>query len=483
MKNPFTKYRLRILLLCLCLLVLLASFILIWQVEKQHALKLDLSYNRITSFSAASQQMLKKVKVPVHIYAFFPKGQEDRQFITLLERMAGQTPHVTFSVEDVTQNPVLVHQLSDQQGNAVQNDSVVVKNMQSGRIRILQAPDFIETTYQPETGAFALTGATYEQSIMQAIEHVLREDMPKAYILTGHGEYAAESRGVLDDLLKKQNFDLETIDLHRQVPEKQGVLLILSPEIDLTDDELTKLTDYANQGNALFITTAYQHTKPMPNFDSLLRMFGVQRLPGVIVANESDAGAFFQNPLYLMPYMQESEITSALKRNGQDRLILAGATGFDMLQESNRDLQIFPLLISGEAYLRPYENQNTTLLRQKGDRTGTFPLAIYANRAHTDGNHAKAFMIGNAELFTSDWMLQNTYSREFLHAVLQALSPSPLSDLNIVPKQAVRPPLIVPRLWIAVLILLLPAALVTLAGVTTLSKRNQKPCSPSIKNR
>ena len=121
--------------------------------------------------------------------------------------------------------------------------------------------------------------------------------------------------------LESNGYDHVTVDLSAEgALTDVALLLIASPQKDFSDTELEEINEFAKEGGSLFITRDY--TDPldsMPNYLSLLRSYGVTPLSGIVV----DPGAYHENPLAIVPYMEELDMTQSLISSGMDVLLIA----------------------------------------------------------------------------------------------------------------------------------------------------------------
>lgn len=83
-------------------------------------------------------------------------------------------------------------------------------------------------------------------------------------------------------------------------------------------------------------------------------------------------------------------------------------------------------------------------------------------------------MLGNSSMFTDSWLYENTYSREFLLSALKALSREEAISLDIQPKTAVRPQMVMPGLALPLTIIILLPVLVLATGAVVLLKRRRR---------
>ncbi|MDO5022883.1 MAG: Gldg family protein [Eubacteriales bacterium] len=443
------------------------------QIEAKYALKKDLSFNNITSYSSVTEEVLKSLEKPVKVYALFTPGEEDYNLITLLERYAAKSPYFSFSIENLAENPALIHSVSDSlYDGAVTSDCLIVHSESNNRTRIIDAKDYVSQSFDPATGSFVVDGATYESSLTQAIAYVSGDELPTIYMLKGHGEIGSDASLTLIDFLKRNNYAVKELDLLKNtvIPE-DGLLMILSPLKDLSNAELTSIKNYAEKGGSLFITTDYNNPHNMKNFNALLRYYGVEILPGIVSANIDDRASYYENPLYLMPYMQESEITSTLISLAQDRLIFAGARAF-ITQDSSGSLQISPLLVSGKAHISNINDDGTLDLDNYQDKDAkSYTLAVLSNRASETGMRSKAFISGNSSAFIDEWLYANSYSSEFLLSTIQSIYRETPSKIQIKPKTAFRKPMEFNSTALPTIIIALPPVIIASVGFVILIKR------------
>ena len=82
------------------------------QLEKRYGLRMDFSFNSISTTSGVTKDTLAKLAHPVHIYALFRKGNEDAPLNELLDRYAAASSLVTWEQLDPSLNPGLISRFS-----------------------------------------------------------------------------------------------------------------------------------------------------------------------------------------------------------------------------------------------------------------------------------------------------------------------------------------------------------------------------------
>ena len=442
-------------------------------IERRYALTLDLSFNAATTQSEVTDHVLAQLERDVHFYCVSPSGGQNNTLLNLLERYAAGSPHVTYSKESIVKNPVLLTRFSDAIGeNEVTGDCLIIHCPDTGRARVLSDDDYYVYEYDLQTGTFSEAAVSYEKSVTEAILYVTQDELPRIQILTGHGEMTAAETAVLEETLVSANYLVERVSLQTGALDPESPLMILSPAYDMGDQDLEKLMAFARAGGDFFFISQYSDPVEMGNFSSLLRLYGMEPYPGLCIAMEEDADSYYGDaPVYLMPYMQETNATLPLISGGKTLLLLAGSRAFHLPQETDPNLTLLPVLMTGQAYIRNYLDGVSVSDRQAGDETGHFPVALWADKMFDDGTISHAFILGNASLFTDYWTVNNTDSTAFLLQVVRSLQGKTPVNLDILPKNALREGLTLGSLTPAVIVTVALPLLVLLAAVLVLWPR------------
>lgn len=482
LKNPRFRYgSLSTAILCVLLALLIGVNFLFGTLEKKNGWRVDCSFNGITTQSDTTLQILEQLPHPVHIYALFPKGQEDGPLMELLDRYAAASPLVTWEQTDITLNPGLLTRFqSDTSETAVSNDSLIVSCEATGRWKVLSPADFVSLSLDYEAGTFTSAGYTYESRITSAINYVTRPEIPRLLILQGHGELNEAETAVFAELLTANNFDVQYITLADQnvTLEPEDTLAILSPLRDITDAEMAQLTEFAGLGGSFLFTCDY--TDPideMPNYQALLRSYGFLPKDGLVIASAEESGSYYSDMrIALIPTMVSTDVTFDLVAAGADTLLMVGSRGFALPDQSDRNLDVSSVLNTGyKAYLRSLKDGDLTSLEQQdGDELGPFSLGLQARRVTTEGYVSRAFVLGSSTVLTDSQIHAMTDSQEFTLRVVEFLLNAEPIDLGIMAKSALRPQLSVESVTLgSVLLVALPLAVLAAAFMVLWPRRNQ----------
>ncbi|MBQ3156644.1 MAG: Gldg family protein [Clostridia bacterium] len=477
--NPRFRYgSLSTALLCVAIALLIALNGLFTAMEKKYGWRVDCSFNSITSHSEGTETLLAALDTPVHIYALYERGNEDLLLFELLDRYAAASPLVTWEQAPLSLNPALVSRFTGTTAdNAITKDSLIVHCEKTDRFRVLDANDFITLSIDYDAGSWAYDSLTYESSITSAIAYVTRETIPVVHMVQGHDELDANTTAALEELLLSNHFDVRYGTLSAMSLDPADLLVFMAPVRDLTDTELTIVTDFAARGGALLFACDYSDPiRSMPNYQALLRSYGFLPREGVVVAAKEDKQSYFEgNRTVLLPQMQPTDATFDLMLNGTTTVLLSTARAFEMPDSTDPQLTVTPMLLSGEgSYLRSLTTGSASLTKQAGDPDGPFPLALEAYRFSETGDVSRAVIIGSSAALTSEYYYSMTHAQEFIIRIMEYLLNSAASDLHIMARTAVRPGLSAEALTLGSLLLVaIPLAVVGAALLILYPRRHR----------
>lgn len=481
-KNPRFRYGgLSTLILCLLLAALIGANFLFSALEKKNGWRVDCSFNGITTQSETTLQILDQLPYPVHIYALFPKGQEDAPLMELLDRYAAASPLVTWEQTDITLNPGLLTRFQSSTGETeVSNDSLIVFCQDTGRWKVLSPGDFVSLSLDYEAGSFTYAGYTYESRITSAINYVTQARIPRVLMLQGHGELSQDETTVFTELLEANNFEVTFFSFADKdiTPQPDDLVAILSPLRDLTDNELETLSAFAGQGGSFLFTCDYtDQVASMPNYQALLRSYGFLPKDGLVIASQDEPDSYYSDMrIALIPTMLSTDVTYELVSTGRDTLLMVGSRAFEMPEQSDRNLDVSAVLTTGyKAYLRSLSTGDLNSLEQTDqDELGPFALGLQASRVTTEGYISRAFVLGCSTLLTDSQVHAMTDSQEFILRMAEYLLNTEPTDLGIMAKSALRPQLSVESVTLGSLLLVaLPMAVLAAALVVLWPRRNR----------
>jgi len=449
----------------------------IGDLETKYGWRKDLSFNNLTTQSETTQNVLKSLPYPVHIYALYTPGEEDMALTEVLNRYQTNSTLVTYEMLELNKNPGLLAKFQGDTETSLTANSLIAFCETTGRYKILTSESFSTLGYSIESGEYAVE-LVYEKRITEALMYVTRTEIPEIFMLTGHSELEGEDAAPLEQMLTSNNYAVRTVNLRNgdELPP-HALLMILSPRKDLAKEELDAITAFSKAGGALFITCDVPNDiSGMNNYLSLLRSFGMVPRSGVVIASAEESNTYYgDTPLYLTPYMLPGEATNTLLAAGMDGLILAGSRAFETPVSAVSGLDVTPVLSSGyKAYLRDIFGENKTTDQQDSDPVGPFSLALLSTRTQEDGTLSRAFILGSSLLLTDSQFYEVSYNLEFtLRMCEHLLNQKPIS-LDIIAKPYMRPGLReMSRVTGGVVAVALPLIILALALIILLPRRHR----------
>lgn len=481
-RNPRWRYgSLSTLLLCLGLAALLALNGLFTALENRYMWRVDLSFNRITTYSDATAEVLSALEQPVTVFAMWERGNEDTQLMELLNRYCAASDMVTWEQTPLSLYPTMAEAFQGATSdNQVTSDSLVVYCAETGRFRVLTGANLVSVSISSGM-SYVIDALTYESALTAAISYATQETIPVVYVVQGHDEVAYDNAALFNELLMDSHYDVRYAPLSQIELTAEDVVVFLSPQYDLTTAEMLQVSDFIDKGGSvLFAASAYDPINGsaglptgMPNYRELLRLYGFIPLDGMVWASESDKGSYDGAYRYnLQAELQPAQITLSMTLSNLTRLSMPLCLAFEMPETDNR--QLTPLALSGEhAYLHVTSRENPSIQQTADDPTGPFALALEAYRFSSTGEVSRAVALGSTAMLTSEAAHSSANVREFILRVMDYLSGSSSAELNIAPKVAYRPSLSADALSMGSLMLVsLPLAVLAAAFLILYPRRH-----------
>jgi ABC-2 type transport system permease protein len=387
---------------------------------EQVPVKIDLTENRMFTLSEQTLQILDRLEQDVIIYGVAEPGKENRMVDEVVKRYSRRSPRVSVEYLDPYRQPVFIKQF-DPEGKGINEGSYIV--VSGEKFRVIDRWDLFNINYQnpfqPE-----VTGLVAEERFTSAIMYVTAEKNPVIYMLKGHGE--EELPFSLKERLRQENYELRelTLVVKEKLPEDLDLLLVFAPKRDLTAEEEEKIRGYLGaqaQGRALFVLDDY--VADLPNFQSLLRSYGLKLQPAVIV--EGSADHHVGNPLLLLPEMKEHDILTPLV-NERMPILFPRAHALEILDIRRRSLEFTPLLTTSAKAWGKVNPKPATAEKEPGDLDGPFTVAMtVVDKEWTEETgevESRLVVTANSHFLTSQFLMMAPGNLDFVMNCLNWLA-------------------------------------------------------------
>lgn len=352
--------------------------------------QIDVSEEKLYTIGDQTEEVLKNLEEDVTIYRIVQSGNEDETITKLLERYEDASSHIKVEEKDPVVNPSFTSEYTQ---DTLTDNSLIVTCQDKNKI--VDYNSLYEQSMDYTSYSYSVTGFDGEGQITSAIAYVTSDDLPKLYVLEGHGESTLSS--TIEESIKKDNIDIETLNLVNvgEVPEDTDCILINSPQTDLSESEKEAVLDYLESGGKALIFSDYT-TSELTNFDSLLANYGVERVDGVIFEGDNQHYVA-QMPYYLLPEMNESEITTNLVSDNR-YILMPVAQGIKQSEDARDTLNIVSLLsTTGDAYSK-VNTDSTTVEKEEGDIDGPFDIGVSISEEVDDENSTQIVYFSSSAL-------------------------------------------------------------------------------------
>ena len=352
--------------------------------------KLDISASKLYSITSNTKVVVNALEQDVTIYWVVQSGQEDAVIENLLNKYDSLSDHISVVKKNPDVFPTFAEQYTSEK---VANNSLIVESGEKSRFIAysdiyLQNVDMYSYSY---TTSFDGEGA-----ITSAIDYVVRAELPKLYLLEGHGEAALPEtirEQIEKDNIETASFSLLTAD---GIPEDAACLMIYAPQSDISSEEKDMLADHIAQGGKLLVAAGPAEDGILENLSSLLSDYGVETVEGIVVENDRQHYAL-QRPFVLVPEMESHAITDPLREENY-YVYLPLSSGLTVNDSTGRVTTL--LSTSDQAFSKLAGYDLATFEKEEGDIDGPFALAV---SVETDGG-------GQMVWFASSYFLDDQYN-------------------------------------------------------------------------
>ena len=354
--------------------------------------RFDTTANQLSTVTDQTKTLVSGLEKDVTIYWIVRDGAEDLNLKNLLNRYQGLSSRISLIKKDPDVYPTFVQQYTD----SAMDNSLIIES--GSRYRYVDYYDIYVmdymTYYSTGTQSWSFQG---EQELTSAIDYVVREDLPKLYNLTGHGELALPESYLSS--VEYANIVTEDLSLLTQgaVPEDADALLICAPQSDISAEELAILQTYlAGGGNLLLITDPPQNGR-LTNLDTLMAAYGMQSVDGIVV--EGDSGHYGLNvPFYLLPDLKVHDITNAMISD-KYHVLMPVAQGLKITGTEDSSISVRELLATSDKAFSKLAGYNlSTYEKEEGDLDGPFCLAAAITHTIDDATQSNMIWVSSSSL-------------------------------------------------------------------------------------
>lgn len=379
------------------------------------SMNLDLTAQNLNTLSDQALEIAKSIDQETNIYLigtedgyrkdqyyFSSYGIRYSQVANLAEKLQEANRKITVEFVDPDTNPTFISQYS---ADNLGTSDVLVKT--DKRYKVLTAVDMFNPYSASSSGGYRVESKV-DSALAGALEMVNLDKVPVLTMATGHGEMLDGYTSEFEEMMKKENFDLQTINfLTEEIPEETQILMLPTPTTDYTEIEIEKLRAFLSGDQAEDVTllvTLYPSQGELPNFRSFLEEWGIGVEDGVVAESDSSK-ILLGNSAYLMVDPSEEY----LSENSYQNLVAMMTSPLTLLFEDNGDTAVRPLwTTSDSSYIVTDEMTETP----EDPETRAFNVAAMATLSRTvggDKHYSHVVVFGSSLAFMDGYISASAF--------------------------------------------------------------------------
>lgn len=336
--------------------------------------KFDTTSEELFTISEQTEKIVKAVDTDITIYLLASETTYDSTLYEFLERYVALNSHIKIVLKNPVLYPAFASEYTDE--SVSENSIIVVSDKAS---RYIAYSSIYTSSYSSDYTSVEYT-FNGEGELTSAINYVTSDDLPKVYMLTGHGEAAFSSySSTITEYISDENITTEDLSLLKagSIPEDADAIVILDPTSDMSSDELDMLTEYISAGGHVMLISG-SITEDMTNFTALANFCGLSPVEG-IVAEGDDYHCYMYNT-YLLPDYGYHTITEPFTNYYIMTPIAQGIVETDTSEEASentaKSVSVTGLLeTSDKSYSKVDGSRMTTTSKEDKDIDGPFYVA------------------------------------------------------------------------------------------------------------
>ena len=357
--------------------------------------QIDATSQKLYSITEDTEKYLDTLKDDVTLYVMVNKNSKDDNVDRTLQKYASASKHVKVKYVDPNVSPTFASKYTD---SDVTSNSIIVVCGDRSKV-IDYNSDIYEYSYDSSYN-YSVTGYDCEGQVTAAIQYVTSESTTNVYELTGHDESTLS--GDFSEVFQKRFMNVGSLSLLTvdAIPEDCQALFITAPQSDLSEDDLSKLSQYLGNGGKIYLSIDYSKWNDLTNFKKLLSDNSIETTESLLA--ETDRSYYYQSPFYLLPNVENTEVSSSVA--GMTQVFVPYSVGLTYTGEDDSNVTSFTTtsdttIAKAAANIAAVQSQadaaNIASV-QDGDTQGQYSLGMMV----TNENGGKLCVLGSAMMCT-----------------------------------------------------------------------------------
>lgn len=390
-----------------------------WSLSAYGHVRFDWSQDQLSVLSRETASVLSGLDQDVEIILVFQQATDNdhRRILEIITESYAQDPHVKKLVVDPVREPGKLRAFAEN-GSTITEGTMLVTNAAHTRTMEI-APSDCYVYRMSTSGAREMTGIAVERKLTLAIQAVTKEQTQRVVFLTGHDEADMASCTQLISSMQESGYQVTEISLTQSdALRADDVLLVLSPNRDMTADEQALMMSFLDEGGRMLLCMdASLDLDTMPRFRSIAERYSLTFVPGLVVEDERSRDNWINTPMYLMPTVcTETEAMAGFP--AKHRILMPAARPIAGPDIPRSGYTYQTLLTTSElAYLKQMTSETSEW--EEGDPRGPWQLAVSVTHAQDDGREMRLILMGSLYTVMDNGLLSASYN---LDAAMQMMS-------------------------------------------------------------
>lgn len=376
---------------CLVIVAVLCVNLLVSILGAKIDLNIDLTKSQLLKLSDLTKETIDSLETDVRIMSLIPENAAEKYgdaygiydaMDRLLKKYDSMSSKITYEVIDTEKDPTVFQRYKDATGNDATEDSIIFETDEKYKVVDIASVASL-------TNNMVLFGG--EQLFTSAIDLVTGGEEQIIYVSEGHNESAPAA--YIAQLFSGQPFAVKSLNLMEEVPDDASLVMILSPENDFLAQEIDNLDKYISNGGNAIIAGANNINASTANLNEFYAEYGISYSDAYVSENSAE-NYFNGNKFYILPNVENTEITEAIYKNDL-RVATFVSQSIDVTNAKNVEVQTI-LSSSSDSVLSYIKNSDDTASLEDGSEKGPFTLAALATKNYDEGYNSKLLFLGNS---------------------------------------------------------------------------------------
>ncbi len=415
-----------IITLCLVMVCVFVLNSVVSIISDKHPMVIDLTRDKVYKFSEQTNEVMKSLEDEVKAYALIDKNTQSEYIDYIkeyLDKYVALSDNFTVEYVNPYENPAFMQKYNDGNNQAAMG-SVIIECGSNFKVITF------EQLYQQNSYSGTIQ-IDMEKKVTDAVMFVTGKlTQANIYFTEGHNEYDGVN---FKNFLRNEGYTCNSINLaNKAIPEDISVLITLAPNADFTEDEISALDSYMDNGGR-YIFVATPGIENIERIDNYLQEWGLKLNYDYVVEADKEKAIGTGNSVPIpVPTLIEHGITEKIK-DSNSLLVMPDSTSVSLITTKNYS-EVKTLLLTSEASYGKKNLYSTTLEKEKDDINGPMTIAAISEDSY-EKNAAIAFFGSLGALETTGVLEEGAYlNGDFVLNVINYLSGSN-TDTGIRAKQ------------------------------------------------